>query len=40
MATDGDLLVALADKVWKRKREEDLEQRLVARIAAATGEEP
>ena len=33
-----DLLVSLADKIWKGRREEDLEALLVARIAAATGE--
>jgi hypothetical protein len=39
-ATAEDQLVALADKIWKGQRQEDLEQRLVQRIAAATGEEP
>ena len=34
-----DLLVALADKVWKGKREDVLEQALAQRIAAASGEE-
>ena len=32
-------LVALADKVWKARREDDLEQRLVARLVAVTGRE-
>jgi hypothetical protein len=35
-----DLLVALADKIWKGKREDALEQMVMHRIAAATGEEP
>lgn len=35
-----DLLVALADKLWKGKREPALEQRVVDRIATLTGEEP
>ncbi|HEY7370757.1 MAG TPA: HD domain-containing protein [Polyangia bacterium] len=35
-----DLLVALADKLWKGKREEGLEQRAVARVAALTRREP
>jgi hypothetical protein len=39
-ATNEDLLVALADKVWKGKREQGLEQLVVGRLAAATGEEP
>lgn len=34
-----DLLVALADKVWKGKRDDELERRVVARIAGATGME-
>jgi putative nucleotidyltransferase with HDIG domain len=34
------LLVSLADAVWKDKRREDLEQLVVHRIAAATGQEP
>ena len=33
-------MVALADKVWKGRREEDLEHRLALRISAAEGEEP
>lgn len=37
--TIEDRLVALADKLWKGKREAELEQRLVAEIAAATREE-
>jgi hypothetical protein len=32
-----DLLVSVADKVWKAKRVEDLEQLLTERIAAASG---
>jgi HD superfamily phosphodiesterase len=35
-----DLLVSLADKVWKAKRVPDLEDLIVARICAATGESP
>jgi hypothetical protein len=35
-----DLLVSVADKVWKGKRVTDLEQLLVARIAAVTSQEP
>ncbi|QYN19913.1 phosphohydrolase [Amycolatopsis sp. DSM 110486] len=35
-----DLLVSLADKVWKAKRVPDLEQLVVARLADATGEQP
>src|SRR5262249_55431870 len=35
-----DLLVALADKLWKGKRDEDLERMLVDRIAATTRREP
>jgi hypothetical protein len=38
-ATNEDLLVSLADKVWKGKREDSLEQLVVGRIAAATGKE-
>ena len=34
------LLVSLADAVWKDKRREDLEQLVVDRIGAATGQEP
>jgi hypothetical protein len=34
-----DLLVSLADKVWKAKRVPDLEQFVVDRLSAATGEE-
>ena len=33
-----DLLVSVADKVWKAKRVDDLEQLLVDRFAAANGE--
>ena len=33
-------MVALADKVWKGRREEDLEHRLALRISAVEGEEP
>ncbi|MFC4068477.1 hypothetical protein [Actinoplanes subglobosus] len=40
-AADGvtveDLLVSVADKVWKAKRVEDLERLLVGRIAVASG---
>ncbi len=39
-ATIEDLLVSLADKVWKGRREEELEQKIVARIAKATGQQP
>ncbi|WP_224366308.1 HD domain-containing protein [Hyalangium versicolor] len=39
-ATTEDQLVALADKIWKGRREEDLEQLLVQRIVTATGYEP
>jgi hypothetical protein len=35
-----DLLVSLADKVWKAKRVPDLEQRVVEHLAAAIGQEP
>lgn len=35
-----DLLVAVADKVWRGKREDTLEQALVHRIAALSGDEP
>jgi hypothetical protein len=34
-----DLLVSLADKVWKAKRVADLEQLVVDRLAAASGQE-
>jgi hypothetical protein len=36
----ADLLVSLADKVWKAKRVKDLEQLVVDRLAAASGQEP
>ena len=39
-ATIEDQLVSLADKVWKGRRQDDLEQLIVARIAAASGEKP
>ncbi|MBN1208332.1 MAG: HD domain-containing protein [Myxococcaceae bacterium] len=39
-ATTEDQLVALADKIWKGRRQEDLEQLLVQRIVTATGDEP
>jgi hypothetical protein len=39
-ATTEDLLVSLADKIWKGRRQDDLEQLVVRRIAAASGEEP
>jgi hypothetical protein len=35
-ATFEDLLVTLADKVWKGRREEDLERQIVGRIASVT----
>jgi hypothetical protein len=35
-----DLLVSLADKVWKAKRVAELEQLVVDRLAAASGQEP
>ncbi len=35
-----DLLVSLADKIWKAKRVPDLEQLVTARLAAASGLEP
>ncbi|MFI0406811.1 HD domain-containing protein [Actinomadura sp. 3N508] len=35
-----DLLVSLADKVWKAKRVTGLEQRVVDALAAASGQEP
>ncbi|MEV0723646.1 HD domain-containing protein [Micromonospora purpureochromogenes] len=35
-----DLLVSLADKVWKGKRVAELEQLVVNRLARATGSEP
>lgn len=34
-----DLLVSLADKVWKAKRVDDLEQLVVERVMAETGQE-
>jgi putative nucleotidyltransferase with HDIG domain len=34
------LLVCLADKVWKDRRQDDLEHRVVERLAVATGEPP
>jgi len=34
-----DLLVAVADKVWKGKREGGLEQALVARLASVSGQD-
>jgi hypothetical protein len=36
----NDLLVSLADKIWKAKRVPDLEQLVVDRLAVATGQEP
>jgi len=39
-ATTEELLVSLADKVWKGKRVADLEQRVVRRLAQARGQEP
>ncbi|WP_031074049.1 HD domain-containing protein [Streptomyces sp. NRRL WC-3742] len=38
--TVEDLLVSLADKVWKDKRVRDLEDLVVRHLAAATGREP
>ena len=38
-ATIEDQLVSLADKIWKGRRQDDLEQLIVARIAAVTGDE-
>ncbi|MBP2471743.1 hypothetical protein JOF53_000615 [Crossiella equi] len=38
--TLADLLVSLADKVWKAKRVPDLEQLVVASLASAGGQEP
>lgn len=35
-----DLLVGLADKIWKAKRVPELEQLVVDRIATAAGQEP
>ncbi|MBL7257927.1 HD domain-containing protein [Paractinoplanes lichenicola] len=35
-----DLLVSLADKVWKAKRVDDLERLIVGRLAAFSGREP
>lgn len=35
-----DLLVVLADKVWKGKRVPELEDAFVTRLCAATGEQP
>jgi HD domain len=35
-----DLLVSLADKVWKAKRVPDLEQLVTTHLAAAAGQEP
>lgn len=35
-----DLLVSVADKVWKAKRVPDLEQLVVDRLAAASGQQP
>ena len=36
-ATTEDLLVSIADKVWKAKRVEDLEDRFIGRVAEITG---
>jgi hypothetical protein len=36
----ADLVVSLADKVWKGRRQTDLEQRFLDVLAAATGAEP
>ncbi|MER7844839.1 HD domain-containing protein [Kitasatospora sp. NPDC096077] len=37
--TTEELLVSLADKAWKNQRVQDLEDRVVDRLAAATGRE-
>ncbi len=39
-ATTEELLVSLADKIWKGKRVADLEQRIVQRLATADGQQP
>jgi len=39
-ATIEDQLVALADKIWKARRQEDLEQLLVTRLAASAHTQP
>ncbi len=36
----NDLLVSLADKIWKARRQTDLEQLVVDRLAHAAGQEP
>lgn len=36
----NDLLVSLADKIWKAKRVPDLEQLVADRLAVATGQQP
>jgi hypothetical protein len=38
--TIEDLLVSLADKIWKAKRVPDLEQLVLDRLAAAAGQQP
>lgn len=38
--TMEDLLVSLADKVWKAKRVPDLEQLITARLTASSGQQP
>ncbi|GAA1657333.1 HD domain-containing protein [Actinoplanes couchii] len=38
--TPEDLIVSLADKIWKGKRVPDLEQLVVDQLAAASGQEP
>jgi hypothetical protein len=38
-ASTEELLVTLADKIWKGKRVEDLEQRVVQRLALADGQQ-
>lgn len=35
-----DLLVSLADKIWKAKRIQDLEDRIVERLCTTSGETP
>ena len=37
LGASPDLLVALADKLWKGKREDELEQRAAGAIERATG---
>ncbi|GLW90476.1 HD domain-containing protein [Actinokineospora globicatena] len=39
-STLDDLLVTLADKVWKGKRVDDLERLVIERLAGASGQQP